>query len=310
MQKLAALSVDLDEVDNYLSIHGLRADLLEPRARNAIYDRAIPRLAQLFAELDVPATFFAIGRDLRRKENQTRLRALATQGHEIANHSLNHLYDLSRRPRSEQAREVAGGSDAIEQAVGARPVGFRAPGYTITDQLFEVLRDQGVQYDSSVFPCPPYYLAKVAAISAIRLRGRQSHSVVDHPRVLTAPADPYRVGAPYTQRGRGLTELPIGVTRDASGRLPYIGTALALAGVAGTRALTQLIASRPFVNLELHGIDLCGAQDDGLLPLLPYQADLRRSLADKRAALVEAVNGLKRAGFVFATLSEAARLVV
>ena len=62
------------------------------------------------------------------------------------------------------------------------------------------------------------------------------------------------------------------------------------------------------MNLELHGIDLCDAQLDGLEPLVPYQPDLRRSLAAKRATLCEAVAGLKRAGFAFATLSEAARL--
>lgn len=308
MQKLAALSVDLDEIDNYLAIHGLRPDLLDASARHAIYDRAIPRLLALFAQLNVPATFFAIGSDLRRAENRAALRTLAAHGHEVANHSLNHLYDLSRRSRKEQTREVVGGADAIEQAVGVRPLGFRAPGYTITNQLFEVLREAGVQYDSSVFPCPPYYLAKAAAISAIRLRGRKSHSIVDHPRVLTAPADPYRIASQYTRRGTGLLELPVGVTSDASGRLPYIGTSLVLAGEAGSRMLTRLVTARPFVNLELHGIDLCDAQDDGLVPLIRHQADLRRTVQEKRAALSAAVTSLKQAGFAFATLGEVARL--
>src|SRR5687768_4603154 len=141
MQKLAALSVDLDEIDNYLAIFGLPDATLQPHAKVAIYERAIPRLLALFKELDVPATFFVIGRDLGRTENGAKLRALQAEGHEIANHSFNHLYDLSRRSRREQTREVREGADAIEAAVGRRPIGFRAPGYTINDRLFEVLHD-------------------------------------------------------------------------------------------------------------------------------------------------------------------------
>jgi len=304
VHKLAAISVDIDEIDNYAAIHGLAGAVDVPPS--AIYDKALPRLASLFRELAIPATFFAIGRDLKRPENAVQLRHLHAAGHEIANHSLNHYYDLTRRDQATQSAEVRGGADAIEAAVGVRPRGFRAPGYTITDRLFEVLAREGVSYDSSVFPCPAYYAAKSAAIGLIKLRRRESRSVVDDPRVLTAPADPYRIGASYTRRGSGMLELPIGVTSDASGRLPYIGTFVALAGELGARALTRLASTRSFVNLELHGIDLADASEDGLQALAPHQLDLRKSALHKRVALAAAFEELKRRGFRFVTLSEAA----
>ena len=47
-------------------------------------------------------------------------------------------------------------------------MGFRAPGYTITDEVFDVLAELGVAYDSSVFPCPAYWAAKAAAIGLHR----------------------------------------------------------------------------------------------------------------------------------------------
>jgi peptidoglycan/xylan/chitin deacetylase (PgdA/CDA1 family) len=303
--KLAAVSVDLDEIDNYAAIFGL-SDALDV-SLTAVYDKALPRLRALFASLAIPCTFFAIGRDLARPENAARLRELHAAGHEIANHSLNHYYDLTRRDRTTQQREVRGGADAIEAAVGARPIGFRAPGYTITDQMFEVLAGEGVRYDSSVFPCPPYYLAKAAAIGLIRARGRASRSVVDDPRVLSAPTEPYYVGRPYYRRGGGLREFPIGVSADWSLRLPYIGTTVALAGVRGARWLTQLASTRSFVNLELHGIDLADANEDGLRGLVPYQQDLKRSAAQKHAALASACEELKRQGYTFVTLAEATR---
>ena len=309
MTRLAAVSIDLDEIGCYSAIHGLEP--LEGEGQRAIYSRAVPRFERLFSDLAIPATFFAIGSDLEDEVSRGALRRLQRAGHEIASHSHSHRYDLSRQDRGTLELEVGTSLDRIEEIVGVRPVGFRAPGYTITDPLFEVLEAAGLQYDSSVFPCPAYYGAKVAAIGAIGLRarfgqGRPSHSVVDDPRVLSAPADPYRVGSPYWQRGSGMLELPIGVTRGA--RLPFIGTSVVLAGERGADALTRMMVGRPLVNLELHGIDLADADADGLQALRPHQPDLRVSAAAKERALRSAVARLKSAGYRFVRLDEAARL--
>ena len=196
--------------------------------------------------------------------------------------------------------------DAIEGATGRRPVGVRTPGYLINDTVFDALDALGVRYDSSVFPCPTYYSAKTAALSAIALRRRTSHSIMGDPRVLLAPADPYRVGRPYYRRGEGLLELPIGVTRGTTARLPYIGTSLVMGGEPTARWLTQRIVGRPLVNLELHGMDLCDAELDGLDWLRPHQPDLRKPLEHKRRALEAAVWTLRGAGYSFVTLAQAA----
>lgn len=299
--RLAAVSVDLDEIPCYAGIYGLEAP---GASAHAIYDHALDRLARVFDDEGVRATFFAIGADLGRAENAVALRALGNAGHEIANHSMSHLYDLVRRDRATIEREVSEAHDAIERAVGTAPVGFRAPGYTISDEVFEVLEDAGYAYDSSVFPCPSYYAAKATAIATIAARGRTSRSIVDDPRVLAAPADPYRVGRPYWQHGQGLCELPIGVTRGP--RLPYIGTTVVLAGERGARLLTRGIVGRPLVSLELHGIDLADADADGLGWLRPHQQDLRRSAREKEAALRAAVGALRDAGYRFVTCAEAA----
>ncbi len=307
MQRLAAVSIDLDEIGCYSAIHGLPP--LEGEAAHAVYARAVPRFERLFEDLGIPATFFAIAADLDEGPAPGALRRLHAAGHEIASHSLSHLYDLTRQDRATQEREVVASLDRLEAAVGERPTGFRAPGYTITDELFEVLADAGVRYDSSVFPCPAYYAAKVAAIGAIGLkarfgRGVPSHSIVDDPRVLGAPADPYRVGQSYWRRGSGLLELPIGVTRGA--RLPYIGTSVVLAGDRGADLLTRMMVGRPLVNLELHGIDLADADADGLTALRPHQPDLRATAAAKESALRAAIARLRAEGYRFVRLDEAA----
>lgn len=300
--KLCAVSVDLDEIPNYFRIHGLAEP--GPLARHAVYDVAIDRLLAMAAAGGMPLTLFAIGSDLARPESATKLRHAREAGHEMANHTLDHRYDLTRLERSEIAHQIGAGADAIERATGERPVGFRAPGYTITDQVFSVLRELEVRYDSSVFPCPAYYAAKATALGLIRLRGRTSHSVLDTPRVLTAPLQPYRAGVPYWKSAQdGLLELPIQVTRGL--RLPVIGTSITLAGPGRARMLARMCVGMPLVNLELHGIDVLDA-GDGLDALLPYQPDVRVSRERKLESLHAAFDTLRNAGYSFVTLREAA----
>lgn len=297
---LAAISVDLDEIPNYYAIHG-RVAPTESAAK--VYDVAVPRLRELAAELGVPLTLFAVGEDLARPSSASALRAAVAEGHSIGNHTQSHLYDLTRRDRQTIAREIDEGTVSIERATGQRPRGFRAPGYTITDELFSLLPLLGYRWDSSVFPCPMYMAVKDAAIASYRVRGRPSRSVVDTPWVLTAPTRPYHVGTPYHRRGDGLLELPIQVTRGL--RLPYIGTSLMLAGVAGARVLTRMVRGEPLVNLELHGIDVLDAHD-GLADLAPTQRDLAVPVATKRAVLRAIVEDLRAAGYSFVTLDAAA----
>lgn len=298
---LCAVSVDLDEIPNYFAIHGLAAPA--GAGATAVYDVALGRLDAFSRAHGVPLTLFAIGADLARAESAARLRDMGDRGHELANHTRDHRYDLTRLGRSEIAEQVAGGADAIVRATGRRPTGFRAPGYTVTDVVYDVLTELGVEYGSSVFPCPAYYLAKAAAIAGIRLRGRRSHSVLDTPSVLRAPTRPYRVGRPYWTRGSGMLELPVQVTRGP--RLPFIGTTVTLAGPERARWLTRLVAGEPLVNLELHGIDVLDASD-GFEALRGHQPDARIPHTRKLESLAAVVETLKSAGYSFVRLDEAA----
>lgn len=299
--RLAAISVDLDEIPNYLQIHGLPQ--LEGPESTLVYDVAVERLRDLAEHAGIPLTLFAIGSDLERPEARATLAEAAAEGHEIANHTLDHRYDLVRLGREEITRQITQGSNAIENATGVRPVGFRAPGYTITDEVFDVLVELGVSYDASVFPCPAYFAAKTAAIAGIAIRGRTSRSVVDTPRVLTAPTRPYRVGKPYWTRGEGLLEIPVQVTRGL--RLPFIGTSVTMAGSSKARLLARMCVGEPLVNLELHGIDVLDA-DDGLDALRPHQIDVRVPHTRKLDAIMATIDLLKEEGYSFVTMRDAA----
>jgi peptidoglycan/xylan/chitin deacetylase (PgdA/CDA1 family) len=300
--RLCAVSVDLDEIPNYFAIHGLP----EPRGpeKSLVYDVAVDRLCELAGDLGIPMTFFAIGSDLARPEAAEKLQEAHEAGFEIANHSFHHKYDFVRLGRSVIEWEVEEGARAIEQAVGTRPVGFRAPGYTITDEVVRVLVELGVEYDSSVFPCPAYWGAKAAKLAAIALGGRSSRSILDTPAVLLSPTRPYRVGSRYWQKGDGLLELPVQVTRGP--RLPFIGTALTLGGPAVARRLARMCVGEPLVNLELHGIDMLDSAD-GLGALRSHQTDVRVPIERKVEALRAAIGELRDNGYSFVTLRDGAR---
>lgn len=297
--RLASVSVDLDEIHHYFEIHGLSAG----DAGTLVYDVALDRLCDLANAAGCELTLFAIGRDLERSAARERLAAAAAAGHEVGNHTLDHRYDLVRLGRAEIAHQIEQGAAAIADACGARPVGFRAPGYTVTDEVFDVLRELGVAYDASVFPCPAYWMAKAAAIGLYSLRGRSSKSIVDHPNVLRAPTRPYRVGSPYWKVGSGMLEIPVQVTRGP--RLPFIGTSVTLAGPSRARWLAKMCIGEPLVNLELHGIDVLDT-DDGLAALRPHQPDVRVPHARKIEAILAAITELRQAGYTFVTMREAA----
>ena len=303
-RKLASISVDLDEVGCYGAIHGV--EIPEGPALHAVYDRCIPRLAELFDAESTRATFFAIGSDLERALNRDTVASLHEAGHEIGNHSFHHHYDLSRRSAEDIREDIELGASTIHEACGARPVGFRAPGYTINDTMFDLLEASGVEYDSSVFPCPSYYATKVSVLGLMALGGRRSQSIVDTPLVLRAPKQPYRVGRPYWRKGAGLLELPIGVTRWG---LPYIGTSLVLLGDRGAKALTRQMLGQDFIHVELHGFDVADVTLDGLQALASYRPDLKRSAAEKVSVIRNVIGMIRKAGYEVVPMNEVARRV-
>jgi peptidoglycan/xylan/chitin deacetylase (PgdA/CDA1 family) len=300
-RRLCAISVDLDEIRHYYAIHGLKP--ASPASQRAVYERALPRFAELAATERLPLTLFVVGADLAWPDNGARLRALAAAGHELGNHTYDHQYDLTRRGEQHIEAQIERANDVIATRAGQRPTGFRAPGYTITDVVYRALRSSGMAYSSSVFPCPYYYAAKAAVVSALRLAGKPSSSIVSGPGVLTAPRAPYRVGEPYFRVGSGMLELPIQVTPVL--RLPFIGTNLTLLGPTLAALLTRSLIGQELINLELHGVDLLD-EHDGLGELSPHQLDLRVPLLRKWAVFTEVVSVLRSAGYSFVRLDEAA----
>ncbi|MBK8241109.1 MAG: polysaccharide deacetylase family protein [Deltaproteobacteria bacterium] len=270
------VSVDLDGIGCYHAIHGLPPP--SPGEAGMVLERCLPRFLALFDELDVRATFFVIGHELEASpQGAAVLRAALAAGHELGNHSHAHAYDLSRWSAHAQLEDLAR-CDAALRAIGADPIGFRAPGYSHDARLLASVDALGYRYDTSALPSPTYYLAKLGAMALHALAGRRSHSLARGAGSFLGPREDHDIA------GTALRELPISAMGPL--RLPLVGTFL-LAGPRWPRqTLREASLASARVHLELHGLDLADERDDALSPTLRrVQPELRTPLAIRRERL-------------------------
>ncbi|MFH1437951.1 MAG: polysaccharide deacetylase family protein [Pseudomonadota bacterium] len=304
-RKTACISIDLDSVECYYGIHGLNP----PHNVRAIhFSKGLRRFLGLFDELNIKSTLFAVGEDLRDETCGRILAEAAQRGHEPANHTWSHPYNLTRLPDTQKKHQIRRAHEAIAQCTGREPVGFRAPGYHINGRLRAMLRESGYRYDASLLPSPPYYFAKSAVIALSALRGRRSRSIIGGSGMILSPTLPYRSGGMYWTMGDDLLEIPCSVVTPL--RIPFIGTTMTVFSDRVIRLLMCYLEQQPFLSIELHAIDLMDSAEDGFESLARFQPDAAIPLEEKRekirAVLSMIVNDF---GFEPMTLEQAARLV-
>lgn len=106
----------------------------------------INKLLDLFERCNVRATFFILAW-VAEKLPQV-VRDIKFRGHEIASHGFSHnlcsdLSDVDLREDLYQSKTI------LEDLIGEPVIGYRAPNFSITDYLIEVLGDLNFKYDSS-----------------------------------------------------------------------------------------------------------------------------------------------------------------
>jgi polysaccharide deacetylase family protein (PEP-CTERM system associated) len=94
----------------------------------------------------VRATFFVLGWIAERLPHL--IREIHARGHEIASHGYNHNL-CNRQPHADLKRELAASKKLLEDITGAPVTGFRAPNFSIDDEVLNIVQECGYQYDSS-----------------------------------------------------------------------------------------------------------------------------------------------------------------
>ena len=151
MTAINAFSVDLEEGFHSSTF----ADRYPPERWDALPSRVEPEtrvLLDLLAKHDQRATFFVLGWVADR--HPALVREIAAAGHEIATHGYLHrlVYDLGPDGfRADLRRSMT----AIANATGRSVKGHRAASFSITPRslwAFDILADEGIDWDSSVYP--------------------------------------------------------------------------------------------------------------------------------------------------------------
>ena len=152
---LASISLDLDDLWTYLRTHG------DPgwSSRPSYLQTVVPLALDALDHAGVKLTFFVVGSDAANPRNARLLRSIVERGHEVGNHSFEHEPWLHRLSRERLEAEVVRTQDAMAQATGNDPSGFRGPGYSWSPELLELLEQQGYLYDASTLPT---YLGPIA----------------------------------------------------------------------------------------------------------------------------------------------------
>ena len=204
-QPLASISLDLDNLWSYLKIHG------DPSWQNrpSYLDTFVPYVLDALGRLDLTITFFIVGADATGTDNQGYLRSLRMAGHEIGNHSHEHESWLHTYSAEHLVEEISRSQDAIEDAVGFRPDGFRGPGFSWSPTLLETLADQGFLYDASTLPT---YLGPLARFYYFRTAKLDPEERQKRKELFGKLADGLRPTRPFHWQlsgNRTLLEIPV-----------------------------------------------------------------------------------------------------
>ena len=138
--------LDLDGARHIFRVHGWR----HRDTADALFESALPAALALFAELQIPVTFFAIAEDLDDASKLALLRAIVEAGHEIASHTTTHRF-LTRLSEQEQRREIDGSRRRLSDTLGVEVRGFRAPAFDLDDTVLRLVGECGYIWDSSLF---------------------------------------------------------------------------------------------------------------------------------------------------------------
>jgi polysaccharide deacetylase family protein (PEP-CTERM system associated) len=237
------LTVDVEEYYHGVEFsHALGEDGLARLPSRVVEETR--HLLDVLAAHGATGTFFVLGIVARRFPRL--VREILERGHEVASHGWDHTRVDAQGPAAFRT-DVRRARQVLEQAGGRAVVGYRAPNYSITPATpwaFDILREEGYRYDSSIHP-------------------------IAHDRY-GFPGAPRFLHAARGLRGVALWEVPVGTARVAGTNVPLGGGFFRLFPLALVRAGVASVnrRERQPVVFYLHPWELDPAQPRPAMPWL------------------------------------------
>lgn len=304
-RSIGSLSVDLDNQWCYMRMHGVRGWECFP----SYLDIVVPRILNFLKERNLTVTFFVVGQDAALEKNHVALRSIAAAGHEIGNHSFHHEPWLYLHSEQRIETEVAQAEEHIERVTGRKPIGFRAPGYKLSQAILQVLARRGYLYDASTYPTFLGPLAQAYFFMTTKLRPQEKLQRKDAFGTLQdglRPIRPYRWRTDAESAAGRLIEIP--VTTMPVLKIPihltyvlYLSTfssALALMYFRIALSLCRLTDTQP--SVVLHPLDFLGCDDLEELSFFPAM----NLPSEKKISMISQVLHLYASQFTVVTMQQ------
>lgn len=271
IKPIAGISLDLDNQWSYMKIHGDEGWDKYP----SYFDIFIPHVLNVLDELNLKITFFIVGKDTENEDNRKYLKMITDRGHEAGNHSYHHESWLQTYSFEKIEKEITEAENAIYNATGHRPSGFRGPGFSWSEDLLKVLESRGYNYDASTLPT---YLGPLARAYYFAKSDLSKEEKKSRKELFGKFSEGFRKLKPYKWdlgNGKTITELP--VTTIPVFKLPfhlsyliYLGNiSMGLMRIYLGFALFLCKITRTPISFLLHPLDLIGGDQITQLAFFP-----------------------------------------
>jgi hypothetical protein len=297
----ASISLDLDDQWTYLKTHGNP----EWQSYPSYLQIVVPRILDFLDRMDIRVTFFIIAQDAAFEKNQDILREIVRRGHDVGNHSFHHDPWLHLYSRSEIEQEIALAEKSIYKTTGSKPIGFRGPGYSFSDNTVRVLADRGYMYDATtlptfIAPLARAYLLKNSELDRDERKKRKS--------LFGKFSDGFRSNRPYVMQAgeKALVQMP--VTTMPLLKIPFHPSYILYLDLYSSFAaktyfrlalyLCRLTKTEP--SMLLHPLDFLGVDDIDDLSFFPA---MKKSSSEKMEVMYWILDELKT-HFSLCTLNE------
>jgi polysaccharide deacetylase family protein (PEP-CTERM system associated) len=193
-------------------------------------ERNVARILYLLDSFGVKATFFVLGWIAERYPGL--VKKIHGRGHEVASHGYAHKLIHHQGP-DEFREDILRSKKILENIIGDKVLGYRAPSFSITDWAVEIIGEVGYKYDSSFMPASVSINKRYGTfqgISGLMETGRFTDQTnqtdqTDEINEIDQMDEIDETDEPPFRFSNGLWEFPVGVLEVAGRTIPWGGGA-------------------------------------------------------------------------------------
>jgi len=148
---LNALTIDVEDYYHVTAFESVIARVDWGKYESRV-EQNTHRLLDLLDQYKTRATFFVLGWVAERQPELVRV--IHERGHELASHGFSHQR-IYAQSIDQFRNETRRSKRVVEEIIGDPIIGYRAASYSITTKslwALDILKEEGFQYDSSIFP--------------------------------------------------------------------------------------------------------------------------------------------------------------